>query len=334
MDLWKFPVKDVLTYGGLTDLTAAFGETGLLLLDPTNITISTGSDSSITGNPDFVPNAGTSSVISESTLESALASANVTILTAAGGGSEKGDVTFDVFPAVTIDSTSGNNLTITADGDIKMFAGSIDLGSGALSLTAGNTRTDGVIVITAPITAGGISASADGTIQLTGNIDVNGGLISGTLTETSGSFTADSITSDAQISASTQNGSVSIESSGDVTLNSIIAGTASVTIETTNGAINDHSSDTISDITADTISLSATAGIGNIETIELESASNISITSSGTQNIDIDHAADAPTSVSSISQTGSGNINFDQTGSQSLTFSGTLSTGLWKPSSI
>ena len=49
----------------------------------------------------------------------------------------------------------------------------------ALSLTAGNTRTDGVIVITAPITAGGISASADGTIQLTGNIDVNGGLISG-----------------------------------------------------------------------------------------------------------------------------------------------------------
>ncbi|NJN72760.1 MAG: filamentous hemagglutinin N-terminal domain-containing protein [Limnothrix sp. RL_2_0] len=58
--------------GSTVQTTAPQGETGLWLLDPSNITIQTGgSDNNISGSPNFIPGAGVASVLTEAILEAA-----------------------------------------------------------------------------------------------------------------------------------------------------------------------------------------------------------------------------------------------------------------------
>ncbi|MDA1048791.1 MAG: filamentous hemagglutinin N-terminal domain-containing protein, partial [Verrucomicrobia bacterium] len=309
--------KNILNFEGSVDLSSASGVSGTLLLDPTNITIKdVVSHTSITGSTTLEPSAAAGSVISLSTLNTALASSNVIIQTSAGGGSETGNISVDSGLAIT----GSNDLTITADGDITMISGSINLGSGDLSVTAGNTRTDGTILLFSSITVGDLVLVADDAIQVTGAVDVSngGGTISGTVSQTAGSVTINNITTPATISSSTNNGNVTIQGSGNLSINSITAGTAQVSVTSTAGSVIDHASDTTADITADTVILSAATGLGSSAAIELASAISISASSTGSGNIDIDHVADASTSITTIVQTGTGNILFDQTGSQAL----------------
>ena len=81
------------------------GLDGHWLIDPYNITISSGSDTNISGsfsatNDDAIINVGT--------LETALSSSNVTVTTA-GGGFQSGDITVDA----SLTSSSNTDLTIT-----------------------------------------------------------------------------------------------------------------------------------------------------------------------------------------------------------------------------
>ena len=164
-----------------------------------------------------------------------------------------------------------------------MISGSINLGSGDLSVTAGNTRTDGTILLFSTITAGDLVLVADDAIQLTGAIDVSngGGTISGTVSQTAGSVTINNITSPATISSSTNNGNVTFQGSGNLSIDSITAGTAQVSVTSTSGTVVDHASDTTADITADTIILSAATGLGSSAAIELASATSISASAGG-----------------------------------------------------
>lgn len=94
--------KGVLVYGGLVNLTAPHCATGMLLLDPENVTISTGSDTGgFTASSD-------NSVINVNTLETARQTANVTVSTGASG-SQTGDIT--VAAPLT---RSANTLTLGA----------------------------------------------------------------------------------------------------------------------------------------------------------------------------------------------------------------------------
>lgn len=120
--------KGVLGYSGLTVLTAAKGTTGTLLLDPYNITISNAAD---TGG--FTASAD-DSVINVSTLQTALASANVTISTGASG-SQNGDITIAAPLA-----WSANLLTLNAAHSIKVASTVTVGGTGALML---NTNVGG-----------------------------------------------------------------------------------------------------------------------------------------------------------------------------------------------
>ena len=319
--------KNILNFKGIVDLTSDSGVVGTLLLDPTNITISNvGTHTSIatSGSTNLDPSAATGSIISLSTLNAALASSNVTIQTAAGGGAEVGNISVDSGLAIT----GSNDLTIIADGDVTMISGSINLGSGDLSVTAGNTRTDGTILLFSTITAGDLVLVADDAIQITGAVDVSngGGTISGTVSQTAGSVTVNNIATPATISSSTNNGNVTFQGSGNLSIDSITAGTGDVRVTSTSGTIVDHASDTISDITADTIILSAATGLGSSAAIELASATSISASSGGSGNIDIDHVADAATSITTIAQTGTGNVLFDQTGSQALAITNNATT--------
>ena len=106
--------KAKLSYTGFTDLSATNGAFGTLLLDPYNITISTGGDSG--HDASFTANAD-DSVINVTTLQNALAGANVTISTGTNG-SQSGNIT--VANAVTW--SAATTLSLSAAGNIVINA--------------------------------------------------------------------------------------------------------------------------------------------------------------------------------------------------------------------
>ncbi|WP_172448518.1 MBG domain-containing protein [Caulobacter mirabilis] len=117
--------KRLLGFNGTVDLRAPKGRTGDLLLDPYNVTISNAPD---TGG--FTAT-GDNSVINVTTLQNALATANVTISTGAGG-TQDGDITI----AAPI-SWSANTLTLSAHRSIAVNAGLVADGTAGLALNYG-----------------------------------------------------------------------------------------------------------------------------------------------------------------------------------------------------
>ena len=130
--------KAKLSYAGITDLSAAHGRFGDLLLDPYNVTISTGTD---TGG--FTAGAD-DSVINVNTLQTALATANVTISTGSSG-TQAGTITV----ADAMSWTAATTLTLNAASDININA-AMTLAAGGLTLTSG-----GIVRFAAPVTVKG-----------------------------------------------------------------------------------------------------------------------------------------------------------------------------------
>ena len=86
------------------------GEDGQWLIDPYDITISSGSDFNTSGTFSATDN---DAIINVGTLETALQSSNVTVTTA-GGGFQNGDITV----ANAISSNSSNDLILDSNNDI------------------------------------------------------------------------------------------------------------------------------------------------------------------------------------------------------------------------
>ncbi|MFS8050924.1 beta strand repeat-containing protein [Rhizobium sp. BR 314] len=146
--------KAKLSYTGLTDLTAAHGSVGNLLLDPYNMTISTGTDSNSSG---FTAT-GNDSIINVNTLTNALATANVTVSTGGAGsaGSQAGTITV----AAPITWSALTTLTLSAASDITINAAVTASGASAgLVLQADNSGTG----------AGTVSFGAGGSVALSGS---------------------------------------------------------------------------------------------------------------------------------------------------------------------
>ena len=123
--------KGLLAYTGLTDLRAAAGKTGTLLLDPENVTISSAADYDQSG---FTAS-GDNSVINATTLLNALATANVTVSTGSSG-SQAGNITV----LAPLAWNSGSTLGLTAAGTIALNS-AVTAGAGGLTLNAGGTIT-------------------------------------------------------------------------------------------------------------------------------------------------------------------------------------------------
>ncbi|WP_137935230.1 MBG domain-containing protein [Mesorhizobium comanense] len=130
--------KAVLAYTGFADLSAANGAFGTLLLDPYNVTISSGTDTLGSG-PGFTANAN-NSVINVATLQAALAGANVIVLTGAGGG-QAGDITV----AAPISWSSGSTLTLDAYHSIAINAPVTIAGAGGLNLVTNHGGSGGTL---------------------------------------------------------------------------------------------------------------------------------------------------------------------------------------------
>lgn len=108
---------------------AAQGRTGEWLIDPTNITISSGTDGTIASN------SSSDTVIGVTTIQNHLASNNLTIETASTG-SDAGDITVNA-PI----SWSANKLTLKAHNDIIINANLSATGSASLAFEYGAGRS-------------------------------------------------------------------------------------------------------------------------------------------------------------------------------------------------
>ncbi|WP_414514552.1 CHAT domain-containing protein [Nostoc sp. PCC 9305] len=163
--------KGLLLFQGLVDLRSPAGEVGTLLLDPTDITISSAMDTaSMTfGKGIFADTTTTSSNLNSTTLQNQLALSNVTVSTTSGLAG-KGDITV----SNPISWSSGSDLKLAADRNININAniGTTAAGNANLTLEANNSI---FINSNAKLTASGA-----GKLDVTLNADrdgINGGAI-------------------------------------------------------------------------------------------------------------------------------------------------------------
>ncbi|WP_178133531.1 beta strand repeat-containing protein [Vineibacter terrae] len=254
--------KQHLDYHGFTDLRAPLGTVGTLLLDPSDITIQaagTNDTSATGGDPNTITGNSAASILTVTTLQNALANANVVVDAAGGTGTSLlGSIT--VADAVSI--PNGRTLTLTAPGSIAINApvstpgdanlvitttqfgsitnaatGVISLGNGTLTLNS----TGGINLGAASVTAGTVNfTSQNGSVIINapGNLI---GAVSGTAT-TAGQ-------ANIQIVSGKSLTVANVSASGSST-----AGGSLVSI-TTSGVLSING-----DITSDIVSLTATSG--------------------------------------------------------------------------
>jgi filamentous hemagglutinin family protein len=162
-----------LNYAGSTNLLAAHGFAGTLLLDPYDVTISSAADSDYSTWSATAENAN----INVTTLQNALATANVTVSTGLSG-SYTGNITVN-----TAISWSGNTLlTLSAAGGIILNAGIANAGAASgLTLTAAGTggiSGSGALANSGALTfnvASGGAGTLSGVISGAGGVTLLGG---------------------------------------------------------------------------------------------------------------------------------------------------------------
>ncbi|SMH62922.1 beta strand repeat-containing protein [Azospirillum agricola] len=140
--------KASLSFHGTADLRAESGRTGSLLLDPHDLTISNGTGSGMSG----FDAASDDSVLSVGTLTAALATANVTVSTGAGG-SQEGNITV----ADPVSWSANTTLTLQAAGRIAVNAAVTATGNSAGLVMEYGVGKD--YSVTAPITLSGDGAT-------------------------------------------------------------------------------------------------------------------------------------------------------------------------------
>jgi filamentous hemagglutinin family protein len=173
--------KQTLTFEGRVDTSAPLGLTGTLLLDPTNITISTAANSNISAGPTFTGTAATSN-LNVTTLQTALSTNNVIVDTtsafaSAGNITVSNPVTWA--SANSLELRAHNNITVGAGisatglGVLRLLANQDGVGGGNVAINAAiSTRLGGI-----EVSGAGISSVAAGTITATGTANQNAGNI-------------------------------------------------------------------------------------------------------------------------------------------------------------
>lgn len=177
--------KQYLDYNGIVDLRAENGQTGNLLLDPTNLAISSSADLNINPNPDVFPiNApNTNSNLNNLTLQAALNLANLTVQTGADGGTGAGDINWEASGPVAANSPF--NLTVESANDLNIDATFSNAGTGTIYYHAQNNinlRNTITTATTQPVVLeaandfnvqSSITNTADGKINLTAGNALN-----------------------------------------------------------------------------------------------------------------------------------------------------------------
>src|SRR6516225_4406299 len=175
--------KGILDFSGHVNLKASVGANGTLLLDPSNLTISTAATSNETssgGNPNtFSPtNSAANSVLNTTDLQNALASANV-VATTNGTITVSSPVTWSNSNSLTLQTTTvtGNAANITINAAITASNGTLVLSSNGNTISQGASGNMSVVnklgnlTQSGALTVGGTSSfttsATDATITLT-----------------------------------------------------------------------------------------------------------------------------------------------------------------------
>ncbi len=187
--------KKLLNYNGSTDLTAANGNTGTLLLDPENVTIQTSGTPAVSCSAGVCTPFSDDSILTIATLQSALASSNV-IVSTGSSGTQDGNITV----ANDITWSSSNRLVLSAYNNITINSGVTIKNTYGTSLAASANPTLLVLRADANSLNNGGSVINNGTIDFsasTGAVAIfydslaNGGsYAAGTLTPYSGTWVA------------------------------------------------------------------------------------------------------------------------------------------------
>ena len=130
--------RDLLGFTGQVDLTAAFGKTGTLLLDPENVTISWLKTENETCSDGICTPTGGNSILNSKMLESLLATSSVEVTTG-GSGSQTGDITV----GGPLTWSSANTLTLDAYHSIIINRPVSIMGAGGLDLITDDGGTGG-----------------------------------------------------------------------------------------------------------------------------------------------------------------------------------------------
>ena len=131
--------KDYLDFGGTVDMRGAAGN-GSLLLDPTNITISSAASSNVTGATPYAPTADdVTSILNATTLLAALATGDVTVATRATGA-QAGDILVNA----ALNWASNSVLTLSAHNLITVNS-AINAGTGGLVLDAADVAVNAAL---------------------------------------------------------------------------------------------------------------------------------------------------------------------------------------------
>ena len=285
------------------NLAAPMGNAGTLLLDPSDVSLTTGiADSGVNfAAGTYTPTNNTTSNIQidgATGINTRLASGNIIILATQTAGGNAGAITV-VNP---ISWNSANSLTLTASHNILVNASITNAGSGGLTMTSGNS-----VSINSTITTGGtININATNSITVSSPISTTG---SGNISLTSGGGAFNMVNINNQINTT----------SGTVTLAGNETNIGS-NITTTGGSILFNNPVTL---TGDT---SLNAAGGNITFSNTVSGLGALVTS--TSGAGVTTFNNALTGVDSLSVTGSTAINTStMEASTSLSFGGNVTLG-------
>jgi hypothetical protein len=158
------------------DVSSASGRPGLLVLDPTNITIQAGSVGAITSSPVAMSPVGAADIASF------LQNTGNLVVSTAIGGADAGDITMDAGASITWTST--NSLSLDANRAITFNSGASIDGGGSITITA----NDGGVT-TGPFTGVDINGASITTSGGALIIEGNGGSTAGNGVQIRGSAT-------------------------------------------------------------------------------------------------------------------------------------------------
>lgn len=269
-----------LAFEGQANTSAIFGKTGMLLLDPSVVTIASngGTDSGATFNS--VPNClagtassysftGASSTIDNGNLGTHLNTCNVTInASTAGGSATAGTITLAAGSPVTW--TSGSMLTLVAqDGGSTIMINDLFTASGGGSLNINDGGTNNAAVTIEPtgadnagflsnsVTGGGSVSIQAGSVLLMGGASPDASAeISGNFANTPITITTGSLT----LTGGTRNGTTATIYTDDALLSIVCNGLITLTGGTMTGALAAIESDTNGALSIQSIGLTMSEG--------------------------------------------------------------------------
>ncbi|HWP94477.1 MAG TPA: filamentous hemagglutinin N-terminal domain-containing protein, partial [Gammaproteobacteria bacterium] len=237
----------------------------------------------------------------------------------------------------TLAQAGGGSLTITSTGGGDIFLDNVDFSSFDGSLTLNSSAT--IQGIDSPATD--FITSALGSLTLTSNGDISNNVVAGALTVTAGSVTvtgtggndvtivSTGAAGDTTFDVATGGaGNVNLTQNASDLLLGAITTTGDVTLTATTGAVLDSAADTDVDVTANTVGITADAGIGSGGFSLAVIANNVTAINNLSGDIVISN--DATTLLAGTTAMLSnfvGNIDFRQSGGQALDITATTTDG-------